>query len=58
MGNATPELKEKADYVTGKYMQSEKVKEYEIRISTSPKFKNAKKIKMYWKKVLKIKRTQ
>lgn len=26
-------------------MQSEKVKEYEIRISTSPKFKNAKKIK-------------
>ena len=38
-------VKRKADYVTGKYMQSEKVKEYEIRISTSPKFKNAKKIK-------------
>ena len=32
-------VKRKADYVTGKYMQSEKVKGYEIRISTSPKFK-------------------
>lgn len=35
----------KSNYVTGKYVQSDKVKGYEVRISTSPKFKNAKKVK-------------